>query len=65
MGISTSNLWWLWVSLTLPLTLAVFVARWVYRRKSERIEKNPSQDHTKRKILAFWSREAASEKIVA
>ncbi|GAB0136915.1 hypothetical protein EsDP_00005200 [Epichloe bromicola] len=58
MGISTSNLWWLWVSLTLPLTLAVLVVWWAYRRRSERTEqkKSPPQDDASASHLGFWSR---------
>ncbi|KAI9147060.1 Notoamide biosynthesis cluster protein M' [Paramyrothecium foliicola] len=35
-GVITTSLWWLWVALTIPLTLIVVAAWWAYKRKVER-----------------------------
>ncbi|KAL3711275.1 hypothetical protein TMatcc_005073 [Talaromyces marneffei ATCC 18224] len=39
-GIRVSNLWWLWIAFTVPLTLGIMLGWWYYRKKEKKIEEN-------------------------
>ncbi|GAM40105.1 hypothetical protein TCE0_034r12194 [Talaromyces pinophilus] len=45
LGIRVSNLWWLWIAFTVPLTLGIMLGWWYYRQKEKKIQENGRLEH--------------------
>jgi H+/Cl- antiporter ClcA len=53
-NIYTSALWWLFVATTVPLTLIVMGAWWMYRRHAERAKQKAPESEPELKHQASW-----------